>query len=388
VNPKENEQVSADCYISILFDSLFFYFLLKKIINHVLLLFRMKLSPLALIISAFALFFLGYCFHSMSSESPVREDVDEKPKGTIVKATLAPQKNDVCIETFDSENYPSLKENFRITGFSDEWDTFGVEKHIALIFAYILSCIPEESLSNALVLDIGSNAGFFTYLSASFGFHVELVEPQKRCHEIIENNLQVNGWTNQVKLNLNGIGQSFFQFSLNPSECSTGFSVKKETENNAPGLISTITLDDIMKRNLEAGFKVPLVKCDTEGSEVGAILGGKRSFENGDIENFLVEVVPSFWEGKGITFDDGVKSMEFLIDVGYQAILLEDVDLHVMNRYKISPGVLPKYGEYYNIPKDAMRTLLNDRLSKQRGMNIWFRLESSKSFYDTRVFKN
>lgn len=48
----------------------------------------------------------------------------------------------------------------------------------------ILSALPFQTYSGVSVLDIGANAGFFSYQFAKLGAHVDAIEPHKRYHEI------------------------------------------------------------------------------------------------------------------------------------------------------------------------------------------------------------
>ena len=58
----------------------------------------------------------------------------------------------------------------------------------------------------------------------------------------------------------------------------------------------------------DALLKEPLIKMlkiDIEGSEVNALRGARKLFENKRVENMVVEVSPGWWKRNGVTFPEG-----------------------------------------------------------------------------------
>jgi len=105
-------------------------------------------------------------------------------------------------------------------------------------------------------------------------------------------------------------------------------------------------------------------------------LGLRSMWSRGLIKNFVVEIAAHIYENIGITVAQAVEMFGEMEESGYEIFLLIDAD------YSSEIGSWPLVGAsqlgggsdpIHKIPKGKMDILIQDRLSKRRGTNVWIR---------------
>jgi FkbM family methyltransferase len=126
------------------------------------------------------------------------------------------------------------------------------------------------------VIDAGANIGFFAFLaSEKVGLEgkVFTFEPASKTHELLENNIKLNGKKNIIIVK-NALGDSKGELEFTLSDSSgenSGFfqgSYNKE-------IVKQITLDSFIKENNIK--KIDFIKADIEGMERNLLMGAKET---------------------------------------------------------------------------------------------------------------
>ncbi len=110
-------------------------------------------------------------------------------------------------------------------------------------------------------------------------------------------------------------------------------------------------------------------------SELNALNGLKHAIAGDKIRNIIVEIVPIAWTSKGISLQQGIDFFESLAEQFTGTIVLEDVDFtKAIDGWNKDHATLPAdvIGNIWWVPKGGMKTLIEDRNAKLRGMNVWF----------------
>jgi FkbM family methyltransferase len=197
----------------------------------------------------------------------------------------------------------------------------------------------EPSMS---VVDIGANIGYFTMLSASLvgpSGLVVAVEPNPENIKLLEASRRVNGF-DQVLVIQAAAGRRTGLLALNVSY-SNG--ITGELPNNVDAILAArpvpcFALDAILPKDR----RIDLVKVDTEGAELNAVIGLSET-----IARDRPVIVSEFSPGAlpGISHCSGPEYLRFLIAKGYRIGVIEqdgsensfgdDVD-GVMGAYSLS----------------------------------------------------
>jgi len=175
----------------------------------------------------------------------------------------------------------------------------------------------EPSMS---VVDIGANIGYFTMLSASLvgpSGLVVAVEPNPENIKLLEASRRVNGF-DQVLIIQAAAGRRTGLLALNVSY-SNG--ITGELPNNVDAILAArpvpcFALDAILPKDR----RIDLVKIDTEGAELNAVIGLSET-----IERDRPVVVSEFSPGAlpGISHCSGPEYLRFLIAKGYRIGVIE-----------------------------------------------------------------
>ena len=197
----------------------------------------------------------------------------------------------------------------------------------------------RNSLPGMAVVDIGANIGYFTMLLASLvepSGLVVAVEPNPENIRLLEASRRVNGF-DQVLVIQAAAGRQTGLLALNVS-ISNGMTTELPSDVDAifaSRPVPCFALDGILPRDR----RIDLVKIDTEGAELNALIG-----LSGTIDRDHPVIVSEFSPGMlpGISRCSGPEYLGFLIAKGYRIGVIErdgsetgfgdDVD-GVMNAY-------------------------------------------------------
>lgn len=242
----------------------------------------------------------------------------------------------------------------------------GVELQISQIFQHILTGSASKS-----VYDVGMNTGYYTLLSASHGARVTAFEPQPLCVN------QMRSWLEGVDGHLldnitvvNVAVGHLGTISVPGNQCDSRFGpVLPEGLEGAKHKILQAPLLALLPLH----HHVTLIKCDTEGAEVSVIHDVLRLARNRTVDNFIVELVPMWWERRGGNFKDGISYLSELQSLAAETVLLSDPTPFSFQKTAVA---LPS-----DIKGDAfmgfnMSDLAHDRVKSSSGCNVWFRFSS------------
>jgi FkbM family methyltransferase len=167
-------------------------------------------------------------------------------------------------------------------------------------------------------LDIGANEGFYSILASKLvgeSGNVICIEPQSRLQSVIFRNIHENHAYNInvfQKVISDSVGTA--TLFLLPDMNTGGSGLFKITKYKVPTeIIPQTTLSEFMK--LLAIDKIKLMKIDVEGFEYEAILGSKKIFTKGIIENIALELHPSILAKRKKQESD---ILDFLKESGYE----------------------------------------------------------------------
>jgi FkbM family methyltransferase len=189
------------------------------------------------------------------------------------------------------------------------------------------------------VVDVGTNRGFYTLMSASYGCNVYGFEIQKDCIDYLingvlksANGINVNNIENKIKIYQNPVssishtikikykankkcdgnygftredcpqcdyhGPSFSHVEFNTTTLDIAFlhgsKVQGELAMSVPIDIATDTTNPNTTKNSHDTY-IKLLKIDTEGHDLDVLQGSMSLLKYNLIENMIVEIVPSMW---------------------------------------------------------------------------------------------
>jgi len=246
----------------------------------------------------------------------------------------------------------------------------GVERQIHTIFVQLLQGCRDNVECH--VLDIGMNAGYFTALSASMGSSVIAIEPQEACHYVSRMTSKINNWCDRVSTVVAGAWHEKIFINVAVGECNTGFVIQKNSQVKS---VETVVVDELLEARGWKDKSIEVVKIDTEGAEVGVLKGMANAFEGQHVKNLIIELAPHVWSGLGLSIEEGKALFNSIENSGYRFILLEDPTSYSseINSWKHLQlhGIS---GEMIEIPPGNIGKVIDDRLSKRSGTNLWLQL--------------
>lgn len=124
------------------------------------------------------------------------------------------------------------------------------------------------------VVDIGANIGSFSIYAASKGSFVYAIEPEPNNLKALINNINLNNMNEKIKVV--DVGISDFNGTAVINDMGGGSTILDDGMFGAE--IKIITLDDFFEQHSIG--TVDVLKIDTEGSELGTILGASEETLN------------------------------------------------------------------------------------------------------------
>ena len=154
-----------------------------------------------------------------------------------------------------------------------------------------------EQGGGGLVVDIGSNEGYYALVAAALGCKVVAFEPQPGCRHAIEAAIDRNGFGERMRLVRQPVGPlPSRQVSVPARGCAMmGVAVegdRKQVARGAEHQVRTTTLEHAAGHD----ERITLVKVDTEGAEVSVLRGLLPTLSR--IDNLVVETSPGWWTEK------------------------------------------------------------------------------------------
>lgn len=163
--------------------------------------------------------------------------------------------------------------------------------------------ILKDSNKDELVVDVGANIGYYSLLSAAFGFNCYSFEPEKENLKRFKSSIMLNLFYNKIKIFENIVykesnikldlkrvpGKNKNNGCLSISNVFNKINNIVDTGNNL-----SIKLDDVISNDK----KICILKIDVEGAELDVIHGCMNILKNKQVKYFIIEISPKFLEIK------------------------------------------------------------------------------------------
>ena len=167
----------------------------------------------------------------------------------------------------------------------------------------------RKSGGACLVVDVGSNGGYYSLLSRSMGCRVLSIDAQPRCLDRLSSSAAVNGFTTGIDTAWTAISTNELgTIQVGATKCSGLWAVKEsawiDAESSYNVEVRTRKLIDVLKEKKmlpedNGNEPIALMKVDVEGSEVNVFTTALPLLEKKQILGILAEVVP--WRVNTIT---------------------------------------------------------------------------------------
>ena len=163
--------------------------------------------------------------------------------------------------------------------------------------------ILKDSNKDELVVDVGANIGYYSLLSAAFGFNCYSFEPEKENLKRFKSSIMLNLFYNKIKIFENIVyKESNIKLDLKRvpgKNKNNGCLSISNVFNKIDNIVDTgnnlsIKLDDVISNDK----KICILKIDVEGAELDVIHGCMNILKNKQVKNFIIEISPKFLEIK------------------------------------------------------------------------------------------
>ncbi len=174
--------------------------------------------------------------------------------------------------------------------------------------------VVHQAQLGGTLIDIGANLGYFALLWAA-------ARPENRCIafeasprnlEILQRNIERNGFTSQIKVIPHAAGKSpgKLKFNLGPAD-QTGWGGFAATDSTGDIDVDVLRVDDVVSPET----RVKLLKVDTEGADAWAIMGCERLLKAGAVEEIWFEQNKPRMQALGVPED---AAQEYLRSLGFR----------------------------------------------------------------------
>lgn len=169
----------------------------------------------------------------------------------------------------------------------------------------IFRTLLKRAPSSSFVMDVGSNDGFYTLLSAAYGHRVAAFEPQPNCAAVLYMSIAFNRFKHTPKLfqRVASSGNRTFEFPKSaPCLGTTGFSAD-DADRVAKDVIQSLDPAKVLEAN---GNRSVLLHVDVEGAEINVLRDLAAHIGSGQIDNVVFESVPARWSRFGVSVAEGL----------------------------------------------------------------------------------
>ena len=146
---------------------------------------------------------------------------------------------------------------------------------------------------NDLIIDVGSNIGYYSLIAAAYNYQVFAFEPFEKNYNKFETSIFLNSFYNNITLYKNIVSDTSNKFKSLEIVPGPIINYGCITINNDKGNIKTIALDD-----LNISKNIGILKIDVEGHEYEVIEGCKKLITNNQVKNIIIEISPKFLDIK------------------------------------------------------------------------------------------
>lgn len=203
------------------------------------------------------------------------------------------------------------------------------EKKVTAVMLKVFSALCGNPSSNGLMLDVGSNLGYYGLLAMRMGCESILFDLQPECQLSINNAIVVNQFTSLGRVMPFGVGNVETSFKVPSAGCNGRFPAvahERNTFDQGNSMAHVYPLSKFI------GDDQPIVmmKVDTEGNERNVLEGTMPYFSRRLVRHAIVEVTTGyhFWDHVNITQNQVAKTFEQIAKYGYTMISLHDYSVH------------------------------------------------------------
>ena len=228
-------------------------------------------------------------------------------------------KNSIPIKELKLRNDVSFKITlYNDNDFISSWiDKYGIWEENNT--NYILDLMKANQNTDAIIIDIGANIGYYSLLSAAMGYTCYSFEPDPSNFEKLNSSIKLNNFDNKIKLYKNALSNkanetiilSTVAGSIVNHGCLTVLKDFISTSRNTVQCV-TLKLDDVINKN----DNILLIKIDVEGFEPEVIEGSLELIKSGNIQHILIEISPKFRK-----IEDYIKMICILVKNNYTKII-------------------------------------------------------------------
>ena len=182
-----------------------------------------------------------------------------------------------------------------------------------------------------LMLDVGSNTGFYGLLAIAHGCRATFFDPQPGCNKVVNAELLVNRWTTRGVVVGAGLAADSGNLSVDSKgDCGlkTGRFPLNAEEDGSLAVHDAFVPVEPLTSYVHPNTHVLLMKVDTEGLEHKVLQGAMPLFVKKRIKTVIVEVTPGhgIWEKRGVNATDVAAVFAAIMKEGYVAKLLDCTD--------------------------------------------------------------
>ena len=232
---------------------------------------------------------------------------------------------------------------FDVNGAMFGWLKSRGEQFVQDIFHEVLDAVcrvdmpPHEAWEKAVVLDIGSNTGFYGLLALEKGCAVVFVEPQPECNALISLSIRESGLDDRkVRRVQQPVGRKEEwgkSLAVQPdNHCSGRFPIENAERGHKDAYGTDAASADtqealqipfmpvadmLMLVGLTASSKIQLIKLDTEGNELQILEAFLPLLRSWQVSNMVVEVTPMWWRHTGYSVRRGARIFKQLAELGF-----------------------------------------------------------------------
>lgn len=210
----------------------------------------------------------------------------------------------------------------------------------------------NENRTDYYVVDIGSNLGFFSLLSAYFGYNTISYEIQSKLIQLFKSSIYLNDFNHLIQVKRKAISNLTNQTLIIPRKDytkNTGGRGVIDLEHSET--IHTTTIDSEINKSM----KILILKIDIETHQKDHVIeGGAELFKSNQVENLIVEVNSFHYS-----------SLKKLYDYGWNYI-------YVLNEV----GMFQSWFEYSSEPnyfEKDIKNFLKYSKEEDRKLDIWLR---------------
>ena len=224
------------------------------------------------------------------------------------------------------------------TGIIDWVCNNGGEKQVTKVMLHAFNehyvASKDGNFQQKLMLDVGSNAGFYGLLAATYGLKTIAFDLQPECVAVIQNSVLVNNLVENMRVIPKGVSEEAVNETTTiipvPDDgCDGRFPFSDGKRGSKQVFVELHPLQYYLPsseaddESQHESLEIQMMKVDTEGNEKRVLVGALPFFASGKIKNAIIEVTPGhgFWSKAGITPEEMSTTLQTIID-GYKYAMI------------------------------------------------------------------